>query len=226
MQINVGWSDLKEFASSRSLSIQWVVANSKYMLTAIDGPMEMTAQVPCIVSPIDGSDQKDFEDNFKSVGNKSPNMLVTTQFELRNKTLKLASASGAVQSDGTALVMIKVPGTPNPTGDTNLDGRWISGGCAFFDEVNAGDMVTGIHFIDHDNMLGQGVDFLVGSYSDDEAGSNCGWFIPCKRGQLDAEPIGGYGFAPAGLYVAVSAKKAPGITTGTFFLNMSWGKVE
>lgn len=70
MQINVSWSDLKAFISSRSLSIQWITAKDTYFLWAIDGPMELSAQIQ-ISDPIEGgSDQEDFENNYKNNGNK------------------------------------------------------------------------------------------------------------------------------------------------------------
>ena len=91
MQFNLKWSDLKDFASSRNISIQWAISSNIYLLAAIDGPLEATAQIP-ITTPA-GSDQTDFETNFKPNGNQPilPNLTtVTTQFELNNKDLKLA----------------------------------------------------------------------------------------------------------------------------------------
>ena len=152
---------------------------------------------------------------------------VTTQFEIRDKTIKLACLFGAVQEDGTVTAYLKVPGTPNPTGDNTLAGRWISSGTAFFDIATPGDIVTAVKFVDHDNILGYGVDFQVGSYTDDDAEvANQGWFIPPKRGEIKAEAIGGYGFAPAGFYIMVTGKKGGGLTTGTLYVNFEWGKKE
>lgn len=156
-----------------------------------------------------------------------PSNVVTTQFELRNKTIKLASVSGAVQEDGTVAVYLKVPGTPNPSGLDTLEGRWISSGVAFFDIPTPGDRVTSVRFVDHDNILGYGEDFVVGSYTDDEADiENQGWFLPPKKGEIIAEAIGGYGFAPSGFYIMITAKKGNSITTGTFYINIEWGKTE
>jgi len=153
--------------------------------------------------------------------NNSP--IVTTQFELRNKTLKLASASGTVGGDGTVTVSLLVPGTANPTGDITLAGRWISSGTAFFDVATAGDMVTSVHFVDIDNISGAGANTVIGSYTDDVMPSgNQGWYIPPLKGWIQADAIGGYGFAPAGYYLVISAKKGGGLTTGTFYINFEW----
>jgi hypothetical protein len=227
MEINVGWADIKAFITTKSISIQYVVANNSYYLFAADGPMQMTAQIR--MDGTESDNQTDFETNYKSTAN-SPLLplltTVTTQFELRNKTIKLANVSGTVQSDGTVTAYLQVPGTVNPTGDATLDGRWISSGTAFFDIATPGDVVNSVRFVDHDNILGQGVDFVVGSYTDDEAPSGSqGWFIPPAKGEIKAEAIGGYGFAPAGFYIMITAKKGGGLTTGTLYVNLEWGKL-
>ena len=135
MQINVSWSDLKAFAEQRSVSVQWIIANDRYNLAAIDGAMELTAQIPIVESPENGSDQKDFEDNFKPKGNMSPNSLVTTQFEVNDKDLKLAKCKGNVDPDTKqALVYIQVPGTFGVD-----DGRWVAGGYAVVDTFDFDD---------------------------------------------------------------------------------------
>jgi hypothetical protein len=230
MEVNVDWTGVKSFSLSRSIPVQWILFNNVYTIYAVDGALSVVTQIPFVTPTVEGTDQADFETNFKAAGNiplLTALTTVTTQFELRNKTLKIASASADVSGDGTTTLYMKVPGTPNPTGDTMLDGRWISSGVTFFDVATPGDMVTSVRFVDHDNMLGAGVDFVVGSYTDDDADAdNRGWYIPAKRGQIEAEAIGGYGFAPAGYYIMITAKKGGGITTGKFYVNMEWGKVE
>lgn len=220
MQINVGWADLKNFASSRNISVQWIALNEKYYLWAIDSPMEISAQIPILDPVPEGSDQEDFENNFKANGNQSPMSQVVTQFEKRDKTLKLCKGSAEVGEDGTATVLLKVPGVPGSN-----DGRWISRGVAFFDEHSPGDAIVGVYFIDHDNILGYGIDFIVGSYTEDELDeANKGWWIQ-PNGFVIAESLGGYGFGPAGLYMQLIGKKGSG-TTGTLRVNLEWGKSE
>lgn len=147
---------------------------------------------------------------------------VVTQFEKRDKTIKLAHAEGEVSSeDGTVTVLLKVPGTPN-----SGDGRWLSSGTAFFDEHTAGDKVLGVYFTDEDNLLGMGESTVIGSYTDDEVDeNNRGWAI-APIGFLKAEAIGGYGFAPSGFYLKVIAKKAGESPSGKFYCNIEWGKIE
>src|ERR1035437_9405891 len=221
----ISWSELKTVKDSRpTAALQYIVVGGNYWIVVMDGPFHVECLIPTDPTHPDTSD---FEANYKASGNQTPNSQVMTQFEKRDKTLKLVCACGVVQSDGTVVAYLKVPGTPNPTGDTTLEGRWISSGVAFFDTQTPGDIVTGVRFVDHDNIPGQGIDFAVGSYTDDYAPSeNQGWYVPPVRGQIDAETIGGYGFAAAGFYVMVTAKKGGGITAGTLYVNFEWGRVE
>lgn len=146
---------------------------------------------------------------------------VVTQSEKRDKTLKLAYGSSAIGEDGTATILLKVPGTPGST-----DGRWISNGLAFFDIHDIGDMIQSVRFTDEDNLLGGGVGTIIGSYTDDEMPpENQGWVIP-PVGTIKAESIGGYGLAPAGFYIKIVGKKGGGKTTGTLYVNIEWAKSE
>lgn len=64
---NVDWVDLKNFVTSRSLSIQYLETNNAYQLWAFDGPMVFS----CVLSKDSGEDHLDFENNYKANGNKS-----------------------------------------------------------------------------------------------------------------------------------------------------------
>lgn len=144
---------------------------------------------------------------------------VVTQFESTKYTLKLACVCQAVGDDGTATILFKIPGTPG-----GADGRYINAAEAFFDVATPGDRITGAWFVDHDNMLGSGIDTVVGSYTDDLAPSdNQGWYLPPNRGFVKAETIGFYGFAPSGFYIKIVGKKGASLTTGTLYVNFEWG---
>lgn len=147
---------------------------------------------------------------------------VVTQFEKRDKTLKLAHGEMTVDgTTGLATILIKIPGTPG-----SADGRWISSGTAFFDVHTPGDKVLAVRFTDEDNILGAGAGAVVGSYTDDDADEiNQGWAMP-PTGWIKCEAIGGYGFAPAGFYIKVVAKKSGDSPSGKFYCNFEWGKTE
>lgn len=147
-----------------------------------------------------------------------PPQSVITAFEQRDFVLQLACSTAEVGEDGTATVLMKIPGTPGGT-----DGRYINAGEAFFNSATAGDKILGVWMVDHDNILGGGVDTVVGTYTDDSADTeNQGWYIPPIRGFVKAETIGFYGFIPSGFYLKMIGKKGAGITTGNLYVNMEW----
>jgi hypothetical protein len=60
------WSIFKSFISDRNLSIQWMDLGDNYWLKGFDGPFELEYMMP----KDGGSDQIDFETNFKNAGNQ------------------------------------------------------------------------------------------------------------------------------------------------------------
>jgi hypothetical protein len=79
MELKVTWSELKQFVQARNLSVQWFVNNGLYWLAAIDGSVELSTQISIKNPTPSGSDQQDFETNFKSLGNQSPSQNSTVQ---------------------------------------------------------------------------------------------------------------------------------------------------
>jgi hypothetical protein len=147
---------------------------------------------------------------------------VSTRFERVDIDLKMACAEADVQSDGTAEISIKVPGTIG-----SGDGRLIGGGELFFDVADVGDRAIQVAVVDVDNILGMGAETVIKSYCDtDLPDDNRGWYVPVKRGHLDVESMGFYGMIPSGLYLEVCLKKGNGVTTGKAYINIFWGKVE
>ncbi|CAK0741547.1 hypothetical protein CCP1ISM_130013 [Azospirillaceae bacterium] len=76
---------------------------------------------------------------------------------------------------------------------------------------------------------------LVQSYADwDQPPENQGWYFwPIATGsntppvgEVEINPIGGYGFAPSGFYIKVIYQRPEGVTTGTIRLNLDWGRKE
>lgn len=215
--ISLIWSKFKVEITNRKLNIQCVDSGEYYYLCAFDGPLE----IDCCVLKDNGEDQTDFETNYLANTNQSPTPQVITQFEKRDKTIKLSHGETDVDESGNAIILLKIPGIAG-----SGDGRWISSGIAFFDTHTPGDKVTGVYFTDEDNILGYGAGFIVGSYTDDEVPEiNRGWAIP-PTGWVKAEALGGYGFAPAGFYIKVIAFKAGASPSGKFYCNWEWGKVE
>lgn len=65
MKLAVKWSDFKSFVNSRILSIQWLDIDGNYYIYATDDSFELE----CVLPQDGGSDQSDFETNYKSKGN-------------------------------------------------------------------------------------------------------------------------------------------------------------
>lgn len=215
--MQLSWSDFKTFVDNRSISIQYLVAGSNYWMKAIDSYFTVECLIPTDPTHPDAAD---FIANYQAQGNRPTSALVTTQFEQNNKDLKLACIKADVDS-GTkiATALLKVPGTPGTT-----DGRYVAGGEAWFDTQDSLDNIR-VYITDVDNILGYGAGFVAKSYSDDELDpANQGWFIPAKFGHVSVEPIGGYGFIPAGLYFKIVGTRVIG--AGSLFLNLFWGKLE
>lgn len=76
---------------------------------------------------------------------------------------------------------------------------------------------------------------IVKSYTDDELDiANEGWYFwplaignnTAPAGECEVEPIGGYGFIPAGMYIVLEYVRPNGVTTGSCRINLYWGKKE
>lgn len=149
-----------------------------------------------------------------------PPAQVQTLFEAKDKTLKLVSISADIDENGDCTMDLKVPGTPG------VDGRYMSGGYAWFSQRHDDDRIMGVYFVDKDGMLGT-PNAVIGSYTEDETDDiNKGWRIP-PVGHIEAETIGFYGFAPAGFYMRIVGKSGNGAQSGKkLYINIEWGKVE
>ena len=76
---------------------------------------------------------------------------------------------------------------------------------------------------------------LVQSYTDDEQIiDNQGWYFwPLATGnglapvgEVEINPIGGYGYAPSGLYLKIIYHRPAGIIAGSIRLNIDWGRKD
>lgn len=76
-----------------------------------------------------------------------PTNIVTTQFELNNKDLKLARGTATVDETQKAIVSIKVPGTFGET-----DGRYVAGGYAITEDYQKNDYAT-VRVEDTDRLI-------------------------------------------------------------------------
>lgn len=216
-QINLDWSNFKNFVDSRSVSIQYLELNDSYYLFAFDGLFS----VNCFVPTSDSVTILDFENNYKSAANKSLKTEVVTQFEKDDKVLKLFKAKASVGENSLALIEIKVPGDPE------TEGRFVDSGMVWFDIHNADDQIQLLEIVDIDNLYGYGAGTVLKKWHDDGAEvDNQGWYVPSTNVPLQVTSLGGYGFIPSGTYIRIKAKKGQNQTSGTLYLNIKWGKEE
>ena len=69
--INVDWGDIKSFSNSRSLPLQYLDISGTYHIRVFDGSFGLSCEIiKQTIVPV-GSDQEDFEDNYKAAANKN-----------------------------------------------------------------------------------------------------------------------------------------------------------
>lgn len=114
-----------------------------------------------------------------------------------NGTLRMARFKQTT-AEGVATVLLKVPGTFNP----DKPGRILAGGLAKWEGTAHPDDWVEVSAVDHDNMLQQGIDYVVSSYVDvDVPAENQGWYM--LDGSLEVEALAGYGRVPGQLWLKI-----------------------
>lgn len=189
MELNVNWSDLKSFATARSLSIQSITFNGQYFLWAIDGPVEIAAIIPIVTPTPNPSDQYDFETNYLPTANQSPRGNVVQVLGKDALTLSpFGSINTSMTANGLTVWDIVLPQTVA-----------LRGGILFSPNANMGDWIS-IQVVDKDNVLGYGgaptAPTMVATYV-------ISWYImPGIPNEL--EDISISETLPAGLYMRVN----------------------
>jgi hypothetical protein len=181
----------------------------------------------------------------------TPPQEVTTQYEKNDKDLKLARGKADVDPNTKiATIYLRVPGTPGTQDGRYVAGGYAISSdyheddyvCVFVEDKDR--LIAWQVALSQDpnstapaddsiiQSLGQFPEYpILKSYSDTEAGiDNCGWYFwPLAKGnnelpsgECEVEPIGGYGFLPAGFYLKLIYTRP--ITTGSVRINYYWGK--
>ena len=158
-----------------------------------------------------------------------PPVEVIGQMEKNDKVLKLCSDEASFDAEtGEAVVEIKIPGEFNGV-DPSSNGRFVAGGYAFTDAYKFGDRCIAIEVVDKDGIIAP-AGTVVKTYHDNEVDESCkGWRMYAAQqgqGEIEIDPIGGYGFVPSGLYLRVRFKKAEGSTATKVAVDVWWGKME
>jgi hypothetical protein len=204
--IELSWSDFKSQVLT-STAWQWIYfdLNNTYCIYA----KQSDFTVLCKIYKDSGADQTEFEDDYKDNANTELAPIVTTQNEKNDKVLKL-SCGFADFSSGVAVISIEVP-----TG-----GRWVAGGYCFADAWAMGDRITKVQ-VTHPTYG------VVKEYFDSEvAEPNQGWAMyPAHNstGEIEIDPIGGYGFIPEGFTLEIHAECASATKLAA---DLWWAKEE
>ena len=95
--IGLNWDELKGFADNRGLAnyIQYVETEKRYHVYLFDGQLELKTIVRKEDPVVGGSDQEDFEDNYKATANRTLESRTSEGYKLTHpqKSYHDASAS-------------------------------------------------------------------------------------------------------------------------------------
>ena len=141
------WSAVKSVLTNRGLSAQYTVIGPNYWIKAIDRAFEIECIIPTDTS---NADSMDFVTNFIPTANiqniAAIQGVVTTQYELNDKDLKLARVKVDIVSN-TGTLYLRVPGTFGDGG-----GRYVGGGEAIIDTYDPDDYSM-VYIEDKDRVI-------------------------------------------------------------------------
>lgn len=127
---NFTWTEFKNEVQSRSLQIQWIQKNDVYFLRAFDNFFYFESVVD-ITSPRN-TDQIDFEDNFQSGSNQTPNLITHIRGGTDNASVgnigDQLNTSDVLNNGGVDAVLSIVSGVPQElkVGASKLANRkWV-----------------------------------------------------------------------------------------------------
>jgi hypothetical protein len=158
----VEWAELKSFLDTRSISAQYVEFSTKYLIVAIDGPISLNCLLDKKSPTPDPSDQKDFEDNYKTGGNQS---------YTDSNGIELHRNRAFANTDGLKFRGTGIKGTATKNTVTDFDykmpeDRYINGTETFLQNQEWDDSIK-LQVIDIDNILGYGANFVLDEFGKD-----------------------------------------------------------
>lgn len=252
----VSWATFKNFITSRMVQVNFFEDSASYEIYAIDSILAVNCNLRK-----NTEEASDFEENLKNNSNKKLENTVTTQYELNDKTLKLARGKCDTDENGYGVIYLKVPGQFG-----SGQGRYVIGGYGISETYDKDDYVI-VMVEDKDRIIawmvaqaidpnatepvademiqGMGVIGAIGeafpqypmirSYTDEEIDEvNKGWYFwPLAQGnnlppagEIEVNPIGGYGFIPSGFYIKLIYQRPEGAPAGSMKANIDWGRKE
>lgn len=138
--VHVPWSVIADLWDTRNLPISYIIHNDTYFIFASEGPLIYETNIPIVSPAPGGSDQEDFEDNYKST-------IDTNNTPLGNKIIGRDGvyAADVILNEGVHRLQTNADVTVNslrgfdPIADTWM---WIGTERNSTGAGNAGDIVT------------------------------------------------------------------------------------
>jgi len=147
--IKTSWANVKSFLDSRGLSAQYHDFGSYYYILGIDGGFSVATSI----SKTDpaGSDQTDFETNYKTSANKSPITSVLQNTGKKPTSLRIAGDTWTCSANSTTVHHVPIAS----------GGRRMRGGEFQFCGAYEAGAWAKVELEDVDGVLGAGPNFIV-----------------------------------------------------------------
>lgn len=238
------WSTFKQIIADRKLDVNYIDVHQMYWLKSFDGPFE----VSCEIKKSGNEDQVDFEENYKDSSNASIKTEVFTQFEKNDKTLRTFSAHTVTDANGVARFAIQVPakGRYVAYGDCEFETR------EFLDAVTKLEVSDLDRLVAWQIALSMNPDAtepvpdevvqangyplypILDHYdersfletpTENSAGNIIGGMaMTFKYGVTEAQPVAGYAYIPAGLYLVLEATKETVVADKRCKISIDWAE--
>lgn len=247
--MKVTWTEFKDFLDTRKLSCEQLSeTSSRYRLAVQDG----ATRLECTVEKSDpiGSEQEDYENNYKASSNLKHKQEAVIQAEKNDKTLRCFWAHTVTNASGLARFAIQVPGSK----------RFIAYGDAEFEQREFLDCISKIEVSDLDRLIAWQIALSINPSAEepvsdatviatgdprfanypvldhyDERGfgapgaSTSGTVLPgmgmsFEYGITEAQPIGGYGEIPGGMYLVIECQKETAVANKRCKISIDWAE--
>lgn len=198
---SITWTQFKAFVNQRGLSIQYLdLDDGYYHLSAADGPFRFDYDIPKVSPTPDGSEQADFETNYKAQGNRPVAQAVYMQ------TAPLLFVVSPIAINFSA-----GPGTTTTNDFKLLTPTRFKGGEMFVNNLTLGDFGQ-IQIIDKDNVLGFGANFVLSDWIPK-------WFVfPGVTNTMESQELSTV--VPANVYLRTKYTNTSILTTASVYLNI------
>lgn len=246
MIVEIEWTPCKSKIDS-GLSFKEIDQHGHYFIYIPEAPIVWL----CKIYKDNGSDQTEYESQYQNKKDGIVKSNVVTASELNDKTLRTFCVFGVTDSNGEAVMSVKVPD----------GGRYIAYGDIEFEQRHFGDYVKNIEIVDYDRLVawqialsldpnasepvpdavvqsnGYPIYPIIAHYDEKDYASmsngntsgtvKSGMAMTFQFGITEAQPVGGYGFIPGGFYLRIVAQKADGHGAGfKSQLSIDWAQAN